>query len=30
MRHRLTRDMKAKCYKNMSAGVNISSVMAEN
>jgi hypothetical protein len=24
LRHRLTREMKAKCYKNMSAAVNIS------
>jgi hypothetical protein len=24
--HRLTRDMKAKCYKNVSAGAKISSI----
>jgi hypothetical protein len=29
LRHRLTRDMKAKCYKNMSAVVKISPVGGE-
>lgn len=30
MRHRLTRDMKAKCYKNMSAGAKISSIKVKS
>jgi hypothetical protein len=30
LRHRLTREMKAKCYKNMSAGAKISSIAVKS
>ncbi|KQZ94730.1 hypothetical protein ASD60_01670 [Pseudomonas sp. Root562] len=30
LRHRLTREMKAKCYKNVSAGAKISAIKAKS